>query len=170
MQKINFLSLKYRKKEPEQNNILVGICDPIGENPAYTTTDINNPDKWIARIVNEDKKKFLFVPIDKNIIILRDNGDKEKSCDGMILFGENSICFVELKDKNVSGWLSEAIAQLKSTILIFNQNHHYEDFPIREAYAANCVHPRFQNSCRERLTEFRNKTYFKLLPKAAIKL
>lgn len=101
----------------------------------------------------------------------RDDGQKESSCDGMILYNDDSsICFVELKDVRTSGWISDAIDQLKETIKVFNKNHDYHNFSDRTAYAANCCHPNFQTSCRERLQEFRSQTHFRLAPQATIEI
>lgn len=165
MSKVNFLSQAHRCEEVKYDKVL-GICDPEGERPAHTTSG-NEGLKWIAIIQNPQNMGVQFVPIDKNILIYRANGDMEKTCDGMILYGPN-ICFVELKDVRVGGWLSEAIGQLAKTIEIFNLNHNYRDFEKRHAYPANCRHPQFQCSCREQLQEFRNKYHFTLIPKATI--
>lgn len=167
MPKVNFLSQDHRCEEIKYDKVL-GICDPVGEAPAYTTTANDGADKWIATIQNLQKIAVQFVSIDKNIPIYRANGDMESTCDGMILYGKNNICFVELKDVRIGGWLSEAISQLAITIEIFNQNHNYLDFEKRHAYPANCRHPQFQSSCREQLQEFRNKYHFTLMPKAMI--
>lgn len=165
MPKVNFLSKSYRCEEVKYDKLL-GICDPSGEVPAYTTI-VHDTEKWIAQIQNNKKMGIQFIPVDKNISICRANGEKESSCDGMILYGRN-ICFVELKDVRIGGWLSEAIRQLAITIEIFNQNHNYSDFEKRYAYPANCKHPQFQSSCREQLQEFKNKYHFALMPKATI--
>ena len=110
------------------------------------------------------------IPVDKNIVYYRDDGQKESSCDGMILYNDDSsICFVELKDVRTSGWISDAIDQLKETIKVFNKNHDYHNFSDRTAYAANCCHPNFQTSC-ERLQEFRSQTHFRLAPQATIEI
>ncbi len=166
MSKVNFLSQGYRCEDVKYDRVL-GICDPEGEFPAYTSSANDSTNKWIATIQNDKKMGVQFVPIDKNILIYRTNGDMEKTCDGMILYGQ-SISFVELKDVHIGGWLSEAIRQLTTTIEMFNQNHNYRDFEKRYAYPANCRHPQFQCSCRERLQEFRNKYHFTLMPKAVI--
>lgn len=167
MIKVNFLSQEHRCEGVKRDKLL-GICDPEGEIPAYTTP-LHGADKWNATIENPDCMDILFVPIDKNIPVLRPNGDKEETCDGMILY-ENSISFVELKDVRVPGWLSKAISQLERTIEIFCQNHNYKDFKKRRAFAANCRHPQFQCSCRERLQEFKNRTKFTLYPQARINI
>ncbi len=170
MRRVNFLANAYRL-EPVRNDELVGVCDPAGEIPAYSTADKNSPDKWVATIQNPESKVFQFVPVDKNIVYYREDGQKESSCDGMILYNEDtSVCFVELKDVRTAGWLADAISQLTKTITVFNQSHDYRKFSDRTAYAANCHHPHFQNSCRELLQEFRSKTHFRLAPQATIEI
>ena len=170
MQRVNFLAKEYRL-EPVRNEEMIGICDPEGERPAYSTSDKNSPDKWVAAIKNTGNENIQFIPVDKNIVYYRDDGQKESSCDGMILYNDDSsICFVELKDVRTSGWISDAIDQLKETIKVFNKNHDYHNFSDRTAYAANCCHPNFQTSCRERLQEFRSQTHFRLAPQATIEI
>ena len=166
MSKVNFLSQGYRCEEVKYDKIL-GVCDPEGEAPAYTSSLNDCEDKWIATIQNIKRKGIQFVPVDKNILVYRANGDMEKTCDGMILY-DRDRSFVELKDVRVGGWLSEAISQLVTTIEIFNRNHNYRDFEKRYAYPANCRHPQFQCSCREQLQEFRTKYHFTQVPKAII--
>lgn len=98
--------------------------DGVNENPAYTTTDKPIKSKWNATIKNENKREFMFVPIDHNIRIYKtDSDDLESTCDGMILVEKtNMLVFVELKDVNTGG-MAKAINQLKNTINIFEQNH-----------------------------------------------
>lgn len=98
MRRVNFLANAYRL-EPVRNDKEAGICDPAGEKPAYSTADKDSPDKWVATIKNPERKDFQFVPVDKNIVYYREDGQKESSCDGMILYNEDSsVCFVELKN------------------------------------------------------------------------
>lgn len=178
MPKVNFLSQGYRC-EPVKSDAILGICDPEGEKSAYTTTDASGNDKWVATIQNDQRIGVAFVPVDKNIPICRANGEKESSCDGMILYEKKTIdgvgallskniAFIELKDVRVGGWLSGAISQLGTTIQVFNENHNFRDFDKRQAYAANCKHPQFQTSCREQLQEFKSKYHFTLIPKATV--
>lgn len=120
MRRVNFLANAYRL-EPVRNDKEAGICDPACEKPAYSTADKESPDKWVATIKNPERKDFQFVPVDKNIVYYREDGQKESSCDGMILYNEDSsVCFVELKNVRTAGWLADAISQLTKTIAVFN--------------------------------------------------
>ena len=158
MAKHNFLKLEYRTEEVQALEI-VGVVDGDGVLPAYTTTDKKL--KWNAWIVNKNRRLFQFVPVDCNIPIYKDNGvDMESRCDGMLL--------VELKDVR-SGGISDAIKQLRTTIELFSQNYHVEDFRIRRAYAANVAHPRFHYSMKDEIESFR-ALKFVLMPQAEIVL
>ena len=168
MSKVNFLKLEYRT-EPHRKDTLCGIVDGLNDKPAYTTTDTGI--KWNAKIVNNEEITFQFVPIDYNIIIYKSNGtDKERSCDGMLLVDEKRmIAFVELKDVRVGG-MSDAIAQLKETITHFLENHRYDKFRIRRAYAANIAHPQFHYNMKDEMEEFQKLLHFTLYPEATIKI
>lgn len=170
MSRVDFLASKYRL-EPKRFEKEIWLCDPADGKPAYSTSDKTCPDKLIATVKNDNEIGIQFVPVDNNIVYYRDNGEKESSCDGMILYdNDRSICFVELKDVRTAGWLSDAISQLMKTITVFNQNHDFHKFAARTAYAANCHHPHFQNSCRDQLIDFRKKTHFRLAPEATIRI
>lgn len=168
MSKVNFLKQEHRI-EPSRKDALCGIVDGVNDKPAYTTTDEGI--KWNATVVNEKDSTFQFVPVDHNIIIYKPNGiDKERSCDGMLLADEKRmIAFVELKDVRVGG-MSDAIAQLKETITHFLENHRYDNFRIRRAYAANIAHPQFHYNMKDEMEEFQKLLHFTLYPEATIKI
>lgn len=167
MMKVNFFAQQYRR-EPERTDTELGICDPEGEACAYTTT-AHGDDRWCATIKNPSQKRLLFVPIDKNIDIRRDNGDKESSCDGMVYAPESrELSFVELKAYHTGGYIASAVPQLLTTLSYFLASHNYEDYHNRRAYACNPVHPCFAVSARQLSQEFRKATHFRLMPQATI--
>ena len=167
MIKVNFFALEHRK-EPVKRDFFLGICDPDGEDPAYTTSE-HGCDKWCAKIENKEHKKIQFIAIDKNIDIRKPNGEQESRCDGMIFAADTmELCFVELKDYHVGGYIGDATDQLLTTIEYFLANHHYEDYHNRRAFACNPQHPNFAFSARQRINEFYNTTHFRLLPQATI--
>lgn len=145
MQRVNFLAKEYRL-EPVRNEEMIGICDPEGERPAYSTSDKNSPDKWVATIKNTGNENIQFIPVDKNIVYYRDDGQKESSCDGMILYNDDSsICFVELKDVRTSGWISDAIDQLKETIKVFNKKSRLSQFFRQNCLCGQLLSPKLSN-------------------------
>lgn len=163
---INFFDAAYHTEE-EQTTMEIGIVDA---KPAYTTDDISQ--KWNATIKNPNGKTFIFVPIDFNIEIDRGDGQKESSCDGMVLCdSEKFIAFVELKDVKNNGD-SDARKQLKITIQIFNENHDYKVFSRknRRAYVANVTHPHFHSSKTNDEEEFRDKLHFRLFQQTDIEI
>ena len=167
MMKVNFFAQKYRR-EPEKQDVMLGICDPDGELPAYSTTE-HGKDKWCATVRNEKRKALQFIAVDKNIEILRPNGEMESRCDGMIYVAQSrELCFVELKDYRVGGYIGSAEGQLMKTLECFLANHHYEDFHNRRAFACNPSHPHFAFSSRQRISEFYQATHFRLMPQAVI--
>lgn len=118
---------------------------------------------------NSYYRPMYFISVDKNIVIRKDNGDLDSTCDGMIFIPETrEISFVELKNYRVGGAIADAENQLLSTISYFLANHNYEDFHTRRAYLCNPHHPNFAFSARERISEFRKKTHFRLMPQASI--
>ena len=167
MMKINFFAQKYRL-EPEKQDAVLGLCDPEGEQPAYSTNNNNCGDKWCAIVKNDERKGIQFIPIDKNIDICRSDGSLENRCDGM-LYVETTreLSFVELKDYRVGG-LSTAINQLSTTLEYFLANHNYLDYHNRRAFACRPSHPHFMYSARQAIQEFYNKTHFRLMPMATI--
>lgn len=167
MMKVNFFAQEHRK-EPVKQDSLLGICDPDGERPAYTTTE-HTTDKWCATIQNNEKKRLQFIAVDKNIDILKPDGEQENRCDGMIFVADTKeLSFVELKNYHVGGYIGSAEKQLLKTLEYFLANHHYEDFNNRRAFACNPRHPYFAFSARQRITEFYKLTHFRLFPQATI--
>ncbi|WP_405375364.1 hypothetical protein [Pseudobutyrivibrio sp.] len=167
MSKVNFLKLEYRKESPSRI-ISCGIVDSENNTPAYTTDSKSL--KWIATINNPNCREFQFVPIDHNIIVFKPDGvNIDSTCDGMILVSEKSmIAFVELKDVRTGGF-SDAIGQLKHTVELFTENHQYDIFKCRRAYAANIAHPHFHYNLKDEIEKFR-VTHFVLFPQAVINI
>lgn len=137
--KINFLETPC--KEPNRTDKLFGICDKQDGSKAFN--DVEDQQKWIAFVKNEQAKSISFTPIDNCIQIFKDGGkDQESTCDGMLTF-ENSLYLVELKEKEKS-WLMEATKQLKNTIRLLRLHHDLSAFKYKKAYACNKKHPYFK--------------------------
>lgn len=165
---IDFFAAEYRKEDEQSTNI-IGIVDGDSA-PAFTTSC--EPDKWNAVINNPNGKSYRFIPIDNNIEIDRGDGQKESTCDGMILCeSERFLAFVELKIVR-SGGDADARKQLKNTIEIFNERHDYKAFNTknRRAYVANKEHPHFHRSDKNEEEEFRDKLHFKLFQQKEINI
>lgn len=165
---IDFFAEEYRT-ETEQSSKTIGIVDGNSA-PAFTTG--SESENWNAVINNPNGKSFQFIPIDYNIEIDRGDGQKESTCDGMILCeSERFLAFVELKIVR-SGGDADARKQLKNTIEIFNERHDYKAFNTknRRAYVANKEHPHFHRSDKNEEEEFRDKLHFKLFQQKEINI
>ncbi|MDR1005551.1 MAG: hypothetical protein LBL74_01630 [Bacteroidales bacterium] len=133
---INFFDKKYKPQTTRDSRF--GICD---EEPACLNHNEKEEGQWGAKVNNKRQREILFVPIDKNITIKRDNGEEESRCDGLLHISESkTIIFVELKDKQ-KRWQSKAILQLENTIQIFKKHHSINDFKGCYAYACNKQFP-----------------------------
>ena len=134
----------------------------IGDDPnQHAFIDDIDDFPWIAIVYNEKKKNIQFNAIDNCIEILRENGEEEKSCDGMLTY-ENNIDFIELKSKR-QDWIQEGIEQLKTTIEIFDKNHYLKNYKRKRAFLANKKHPRFKHSHKEKMQKFKTKTGVRLI-------
>ncbi len=162
MCRIDFFEEKY-KQEDYRNDGKFGLCD----NGELAYSDISDNKNWIATVVNSERKDILFTPVDKNIVAKK-NGDERSQCDGMLTLRDGgTLIFVELKSKE-KAWISKAINQLKSTIVIFKENHDVDLYRQKVAYAANNKKPNFQHSKKNTMLEFREETGFRLLIEAKI--
>ena len=155
MANINFFDKAYLT-EAARTDVEFGICDPGNAQPEFTTID--SP-LYQAKVNNPTAQILQFVPIDHNFNIRRANGDLESTCDGMLYNDTTYLAFIELKDKE-SGWASEAVEQLRTTIVYFAANHNRDDFKRRYAYAANVKHPNFHKSFKEVMQQFFAETKF----------
>lgn len=155
-------------KEASRSNDLFGICDDQNNTPAYT--DLNNSEKWIAKVINENKIEVSFTAIDNCIIFLKErSNDKESTCDGMLTF-ENSIYVVELKEKNIGGWISGAIGQLENTIKLLYSESTLTEFKFKKAFACNRKHPNFRTINNEFSKRFFDTTGFRIDVQGEIKI
>jgi hypothetical protein len=139
------------------NNRQFGLCDdPTPANrPAYI--DESNNDKWIAEVENITVKTVEFYAIDNCVEILRDDQTQESRCDGM-LHCENSIIFVELKDRNYGGWVAKGREQITTTFNVFKSNYDISRFQKIEAYVCNKQKPRAITSCMIEKQKFKDDT------------
>lgn len=143
-----------------------GICDNQDGEKAFVNCD--NRDKWVATVDNAKNIALIFTAIDNCIEVLRDNGDMDKRCDGM-LTSEEYIVFLELKSQR-SNWIQDAIKQLRSTVGHFVANHDISVFRYKKAFACNNKHPQFQYINHEKKQRFFNEFKVRLHVQATIKV
>ncbi len=151
------------------NAALFGICDdpPPPSNPAYIDTIDHS--KWIATVENANQKELIFIAIDNCIEIFRTDGSMDSRCDAMIVY-QDKIIFIELKDRQSSGWLSKGELQLKNIIGIFAANYDLAAYTSKTAYVSNKSRPNFQSGQMTRIEKFKDDTGFILKVSTTITL
>lgn len=123
---------------------LFGLCDDSkdGDNkPAYINIDDSN--KWIATVHNNNLICISFYAIDGCVSWNRENGKQSGKCDGMLCYDNNrNVLFVELKNRNIDNkeWRTDARNQLKETIECFLKSYDKASFDKIEAYICNKRH------------------------------
>lgn len=143
-------------------NIKFGICDdpPPSTMPAYIK--LYHPDDWIAIVQNQNSKEINFKAIDNCVQIFRPDGQLESRCDGM-LFYENNLIFVELKDRASGGWLSKGREQITITIDHFRAIHNINSYDKVEAYVCNKQRPLALTNNNAEVQKFKDETGFLLI-------
>jgi hypothetical protein len=148
-----------------------GLCDdpPPATNHAYIDED--NGANWIAVVENDNRYDVTFTAIDNCIEVERSNGTMAKRCDGLLTYDKTAI-LVELKQRSGkgNGWVVEAEAQLRETIIYFEREDESNQFSSKRAYIANSEHPRFKETQIQRMDRFLNDTEYVLRIENRIRL
>lgn len=150
------MSVNFSKDEcqTKTNKERFGIYDAEDKSPAIIKID--DESSWNATVINKNSIELLFTAIDNCIDILRDNGEMDSRCDGMLTF-KNTIFFVKLKNKRGS-WQSKGLSQIESTIkrMMTEELDFYNSFTKRKAIVANRKHqfPSFHMSHSEQREYF----------------
>lgn len=149
--------------QSRSNRKLFGLCDNPhpAKDPAYI--DEFNGEKWIAVVVNEPTYNVVFTAVDHCIETRRADGKMDNRCDG-ILFYNNTVIFIELKERSALGvdWIVDAEIQLKSSIGHFEKNVDADDYTVKRAYIANNKHPKFKATQTRRMNQFEKDTGYVL--------
>jgi hypothetical protein len=158
---IEFFLSSYKNSS---NKTIFGLCDdttPItpSTRPAYI--DENDENKWIAEVVNNNEYAVDFYAIDNCVEIRRPNGAIESRCDGMLYYN-NKLIFVELKDRNCRGWLYKGTKQLTTTYNIFRANYDITQYSKIEAYVCNRQRPSTSPVRRTLIQKFKTETGLEL--------
>ncbi len=143
-----------------------GLRDEVDTVKAFI--DLTHKKKWICTVINDKEIEIEFRALDKCVIVERENGDTEKSCDAMLTYGDN-IDFVELKEKRAD-WITEGREQLEKTIELFTIHHGFENFKHKRAFVANKKHPSFHVIDNETGLRFFREFKVRLNVEAIIKI
>jgi len=139
-------------------------CQNIGIKPCkYTTTsvcfgiidDLTNenepafiqefkPDEWDVTVMKEGKENYevTFKAIDKCLSFPPPQNPLEENmiCEGMLYFNDH-LYFVEIKNWTDSKYSDKAISQLSRSIRVFSENHDLDIYNHRRAYISNKAKP-----------------------------
>jgi hypothetical protein len=129
-----------------------------------------------AKVQNPNKNSVFFIPLDKNIECLRDDGTLESQCDALLISlrsqNKYGFYFVELKEVRTAGWIPDGVEQLKTTVNTFRSNYNLSCLSIKMAFLANKKFTFYHSntSHKELMERFRNETGFRLSICAAISI
>lgn len=139
---------------------IFGICDdtPPPARPAYISRNIDDNSSWIVEVTNPKNIDVNFIAIDCCIDLRKPDGiSLESRCDCMITYN-NTITFIELKDRISRGWLSKAKSQVENTISLFEANHDSSVYAHKKVLIANKQRPFFQTGFQTIIDEIKNNT------------
>lgn len=139
---------------------IFGLCDDTDgskKRPAYVALDDKN--KWIAEVINDNSKEISFYPLDCCVRWNLVNGEPAKVCDAMLSYNEQkNIIFIELKDRNPKHkqWRIRAEEQLKSTIECYKTSYPKSSAHVK-AYVSN-KQLLFEEGNEEYMERFKEET------------
>ncbi|MFH1005262.1 MAG: hypothetical protein V1781_07195 [Bacteroidota bacterium] len=143
-----------------------GLCDDENGTPAFI--DSENKNQWIGVVENNKAIEIIFTAIDNCIPILRDDGNMDNRCDGMLTYTDN-IVFVELKNQR-KNWITDAVNQIETTIKHFIANHDLSNYRHKRAFVANKKHPQFNFAIHEKSQIFYSQYKVRLNISVTIKI
>jgi len=133
-----------------------------------STLSFDDNENWICRIENDSKKVITHTAIDDCLQIPFDQGGR---CDSMLTY-DDVLIFIELKDRNSSGWAGKARDQLVNTISLFEKENKDKLSQYREVYGhiANKQRPYFKSGLKSLSQKFKDETGFILRVSTVIKI
>lgn len=147
-----------KEHKTHSNKEVFGLCDDDNDLPAYIDEDLGNKDsKWIGMAHNALKREIAFYPVDHCVEIKKADGKMAERCEGFLLYLENRIIFVELKNRRLSSeaWRKKAEEQILVTIRYFVDNYDRNTYSIK---AWICNKQLANNNYFQQILEFKDKT------------
>ena len=109
-----------------------------------------------ADVRNDASRQVIFRPVDRALY----GSAGGRRCDLMLMTAErDQLCFVELKDWRVSGWLADGVEQIENTLTDFESSHPGVLFSTRHrsAYVVNVARKGFSRTHSEVMRNFVRK-------------
>jgi hypothetical protein len=133
--------------------------DPI-KAPAYILEAQRT--KWIGIVNNPNQITVHFHGIDNDLTVRvykapPHEKEWESNCDGMLHYN-NNVSFIELKERQGSGWLAGATTQLINTVKLFAMQQNLNDLDNVDAFVCNSMRPRSNGNHMKELQRFVDET------------
>lgn len=109
-----------------------------------------------AEVRNEASRELIFRPVDRALY----GSTGGRRCDLILrTIGNDRLCFVELKDWKVSGWLADGVEQLENTLQDFEASHPgvLKAALYRSAYVVNIARHSFSRVHSATMRDFARK-------------
>lgn len=145
---INFFESKCKSVTREK---VFGIYDVPPAKLDFVESDI-----WNVWIDNDNETEVTFIAIDGCIKIPDTEGER---CEGMLTYNDTLI-FIELKDRDGGRWAGKTRDQLINTIRLFKRDIGLSDFRKLYGHIANKQRPYFKSGGKAFSQEFEDKTGF----------
>jgi hypothetical protein len=145
---IDFFQTKCQSRTNEK---VFGIYDAP---PAVL--DFNNPDNWNVRVDNPNSKEITHTAIDGCLGIPAAEGQR---CESMLVY-DNTLTFIELKDRDGGRWAGKARDQLVNTIALFKREADVNNYTRHYGHIANKQRPYFKSGGKAFSQEFEDQTGF----------
>lgn len=114
----------------------------VDKQPADVDYDNKEKDKWNAIVECNNRRDYLFSPLDKKIRIPKGQGEEESLCE-CILSTKNTIAFIELKESKNGNYRKKAENQIENTLMLFKRNHDISEYTYKKAYICNRKRPKY---------------------------
>jgi len=147
---INFFRAQCQTKTSE---IVFGIYDVPPANLSF-----ENSDDWHVWVDNANAKEVTHVAIDLCLEILWSEGER---CESMITY-DDTLTFIELKDRDGGRWAGKASDQLKNTIALFKRDADITAYTKHYAHISNKQRPHFKAGGKNFSQQFEDETGFVL--------
>jgi hypothetical protein len=128
--------------------------------------DFEDSDIWNVWVDNDKEIEISFIVIDGCVEIPHSEGGR---CEGMLTYNDTLI-FIELKDRGTGRWAGKARDQLINTILLFKRDVGLTGYRRLYGHIANKQRPYFKSGGKAFSQEFEDKTGFILRVSNFIKI
>jgi len=157
------MAINFFKEEcsSKTNEIVFGIIDL-----PPSTLVFDEEAEWNVWVDNNNGKEITHVAIDDCLGIPHEDGER---CESLIIY-DDTITFIELKDRDGGRWAGKARDQLINTIALFRKNVNIKKYKRHYGHIANKQRPHFKSGGKIFSQKFEDETGFILRISDVIKI